>query len=215
MSWLSHFWRSLTRGTRVLLVLWVGGSLAGFLARATIALSPFPALALDSSAVTGFQPWRLITYALVTNDPLNAILGALFLVFLGGAVERVWNLGFFLGYYLGCTIASGLAIYFLASAAMPTFTHAGALLGLLVAWHALNRSQRFQLFGGPEISATASAAITALCILLPALAVGWRFVLALVCGASAGWIGLRIHGALGGQRANRAADRPRMRRLEL
>ena len=215
MAWLSQFWRSLPRGTRLLLTLWIGGSLLAVLVKAATSLNLLSGLALDRSALAGFQAWRLITFALVGDDLLNAGLGAFFVAFLGAAVERVWNPAFFLAYYTGCAIASGLAILILAPGALPIFTPAGALLGLLVGWHAHNRSQRFQLFGGPEVSATASTLLTALCILIPAFMSGWRLALALLGGAATGWAVLAFHHALGGRRAARASQRPRMRRLEL
>jgi membrane associated rhomboid family serine protease len=215
MAWLSHFWRSLPRGTRLLLSIWIGGSLLGLVLRAVTPLNVLSWLVLDRSAFAGLQLWRTITYALVTQDLFNALFGALFLAFLGPALERFWTPGFFVAYYAACAFTSALGLLLLAPSALPILTNAGALLGVLVAWHARHRSQRFQLFGGPEVPAAAATGITALCILLPAAMAGWKTALALAFGAVGGAIVLTLDNARSGRRARQAAQRPRMGRLEL
>ncbi|MBX3744699.1 MAG: rhomboid family intramembrane serine protease [Verrucomicrobiae bacterium] len=212
------FWQSLPPGTRLLASLHALGFVALALLRALTGLDLGTALALDASALSGFQVWRLVTYCLVSGDPLNAFFGSLFILFLGPGVERAWSPARMIIHYLACGVASGVILaWILRHGPGGILTNAGALLGLLVPWFLLNRFQRFHLFfGSAEVSAATGALIAAACIVAPfALSCGWQLTPGIAAAAPASWLILLVQTTLHDRRTRTAAQRPRMGRLEL
>lgn len=216
MDRIAHWWRSQGDGTRWLLGAWILVSLTGWLAGGT-PLSLVTWLQLEDGCLRKLQFWRLPGHALGTTDLMNVVFGGFFLAWLGTGIEASWNRGWFITYYLACATGTGLAMVLLTRDGAAAFSgNAGALLGLLVAWHNQQRGRTFALFGGPEVSATVAASITALCFLLPAFAAGsFRLPLALIAGGATGWLLMRANSGIAGRRATKAAAQPRMSRLEL
>ncbi len=212
------FWQALPPGTRFLASLHALGFLAIVLLRAIAGVDLATWLALDGSALRGFQVWRLLTYCLVGGDPLNAFFGTLFILFVGPGVERAWTSARMMGHYAGCGIASGIVLaWILGDSPVGIVTNSGAILGLLVPWFLINRFQRFQLFmGGAEISAAAGAILWAACIIAPfGLSCGWRLTPGIAIAAPVGWALIRIRDLLADRRIRAASSAPRGSRLEL
>jgi membrane associated rhomboid family serine protease len=212
-----NFWRAIPNGTRALVLTSVLGFLAVVAGGRLTGIDLAGWISLDRSAVASLQVWRLATYALIPGDLISAFFGTLFLVLIAPGVERVWSPGFFLGYFLACAAVSGLVLlWILGDSPAGLLTNSGAVLGLLVAWVQVNRHQRFLLFGGPEVSATAAAILTALFIVVPvALGCGWRLTPGVVAGAPAGWLFLRLRALLASRRVPRGSGtRSRVSRIE-
>lgn len=208
---MAHVWRGLGSVTRVVLILWIGLYVAALLVHGWTRW-----ISLDPAAFTSGQLWRLVTYALTGSDLVSVLLGAVFLAWLGTFLEQHWPAGFFLAYCGFCALGAAVGLLILLGGGVAgLLTNGGVLLGLVFGWRVCAGSNRFAIWGGPEVSATTAAWIGAAGILLPALAMGgWRMAVGLACGGGTGWLVLRVRDALGGRRAAREAARPRMGRLE-
>lgn len=215
---MKNFWNSIPTGTRALALISLLGFLTISLGGRMTGVDLTTWISLDRSAILGLQVWRLVTYALIPGDLISVFFGTLFLVLIAPAVERAWSPGFFIAFFLTCAAASGLVfLLVLGDAPFGLLTNSGALMGLLVAWHQINRFQRFLLFGGPEVSAAVAALVTASFIVVPvALGCGWILTPGIVAGAPAGWLFLRLHASFSNRRVqNSSGNQSRVSRIEL
>ncbi|MGE3311327.1 MAG: rhomboid family intramembrane serine protease [Limisphaerales bacterium] len=215
---MKNYWQALPPGTRFLATLHALGFLGILLLRVAAGVDLTGWIALDGSALNGFQVWRLLTYHLVGGDPLNAFFGTLFILFVGPGVERAWTPTRMIGHYIACGIASGVVLaWILRNYQVGILTNSGAILGLVVPWFLINRFQRFQLFAnGPDISAAAGAMLWAACVVAPfGLSCGWRLTPGIIAGAPVGWALIRVHDLLADRRVRAAGSAPRGSRLEL
>jgi membrane associated rhomboid family serine protease len=55
-------------------------------------------------------PWTLVTYPLLTPDPLGLLFGLIWLWFVGGNLERSWGSWLYLGFILSVTIVTGIVM---------------------------------------------------------------------------------------------------------
>jgi len=82
------------------------------------------------------EPWRLISYQFIHNDPWHLLMNMFGLYFFGPPLEKYWGPRRFLIFYLLCGVAGGLAFIVLSTAlgmTGPLIGASGAVLGLLAA----------------------------------------------------------------------------------
>lgn len=212
------FWYSLPPGTKFLATLYLLGFLAIFLLRSATGIDLSTAIAVDGSALSGFQVWRLFTYCLVAGSPLDAVFGTLFILFLGPGVERYWSPTRFLTHFLASGVASGIVFaWILRNSPAGILTNAGALLGVLVPWFVLNRFQRWYLsLTSTDLPCSAATGIYAVCIVAPfALTCGWRLTPAVLASVPVSWLILRSQDMLSTRRTHAATGPSRASRIEL
>lgn len=79
-----------------------------------------------------FEPWQMLTYALVHANAIHLIFNSLALLSFGPAVERAWGSRMFLFcYVLAASVGASLQS---AVAERPTVGASAALMGLMAAW---------------------------------------------------------------------------------
>lgn len=94
--------------------------------------------ALDATSLgRALQLWRLITYQFLHGSVMHILFNMLGLYFLGPTLERHWDGGKFLPFYLGCGVAGALFYYLLVAVgflpAGQMVGASGAILGMLAA----------------------------------------------------------------------------------
>lgn len=96
------------------------------------------------------QPWRLLTYPLVSVHPISLLFYGLVMWWVGGSLERSWGTRFFAIYFGLMAIISALGLS--AGAATLGVTSLNVdnwlpLAALVVAWCMLNPNQEIRLWG--------------------------------------------------------------------
>jgi membrane associated rhomboid family serine protease len=98
------------------------------------------------------QVWRLVTYPLLTLEPLTLIVSCLMLYWFGGDLAGRWGARRFLGVYFGLAAAAGLitCLIGLVWREVAVWPHAGSspvINGLIVVWGLLHRGREIRLYG--------------------------------------------------------------------
>ena len=175
-------------------------------------------LGLDPSAVWHGEVWRLFTYALLPSSPLDLLLGAGILVWLGSWLERLWTpLECWL--YGGlCTVSAGVVACLL----FPHFTGplggtAIVAIGLVVAWGMLCGHERVLFAANWETTGRTAALVWGASLLFMAwFSCGRWFVLPMLgASAGAGWLYLSLRWRFLHRQSARFVGRERMSHLEL
>ncbi len=122
-------------------------------------------LALDSHAVWRGEVWRLVTWVLLEDQPLNLLFGGLVLWWFGRDLAEAWGEGRFLATYFGVSAAAA-ALSSLVALAWPA-VGAGrqggfwaALDGVVVAWAIVYPYRQILLFFAVPVSGRALLWVT-------------------------------------------------------
>jgi membrane associated rhomboid family serine protease len=130
------------------------------LALGDAAMAPFMLWPLgsgaDPSAVSGFMPWQLVTYAFMHGNVGHLLFNMLALLMFGAPVEHLWGHRRFLTYYAVCVLGAALCQLLVGAWTMsqggesyPTLGASGGIFGLLLAYGMLFPQQRVMLLIPP------------------------------------------------------------------
>ncbi len=144
-------WGSPEPVTRTLLAINALTFLTFFLSAYVLRLgNPWAWLTFSTGGLLG-KPWTLLTYPLVTYDPLTLLFAGYWLWVVGGTLERSWTSPVFLRFVAGVTLATSLSLWvggwLLAAIGLEpprAVVLSGLwlpLAGLTVAWCRLNPEQ--------------------------------------------------------------------------
>ncbi|GAB4167302.1 MAG: rhomboid family intramembrane serine protease [Wenzhouxiangellaceae bacterium] len=100
----------------------------------------------------GFQPWQLVTYALLHGGIGHLFFNMFALYMFGLPIEAAWGSRRFLIYYLACVIGAGLVQLTVAAVSgefYPTIGASGGVFGLLLAFGILYPNQTIMLLFPP------------------------------------------------------------------
>jgi membrane associated rhomboid family serine protease len=122
-------------------------------------------LGLDAGAVWRGQVWRLATWVLLENQPLNLLFGGLVLWMFGRDLVDVWGPRRFLAAYFGVPAAAAAVacVVALAWPAVAAGSQGGfwvALNALVIAWALLHPFRQILLFFAVPVSGQALVWIT-------------------------------------------------------
>ncbi len=110
------------------------------------------------------RPWTLVTWSLVTHDPISLLFSALWAMWCCSSLERSWGTKQFLGFYFAVNIITALTVWVGASLLNAHFLLlSGLWAGLAaptIAWCTINRRESISFFGIVPVSAPLLAAIT-------------------------------------------------------
>jgi len=122
-------------------------------------------LLLDTGAVWQGEVWRLVTWVLVEDSPLNLLFGGLMLYWFGRDLVEAWGERRFLVTYFAIPAVAGILAAFLALAwpGLGAYRFTGfwvALGALVVAWGLLHPFRQILLFFAVPVSGQALVWIT-------------------------------------------------------
>jgi membrane associated rhomboid family serine protease len=122
-------------------------------------------LLLDTGAVWRGEVWRLVTWVLVEDSPLNLLFGGLMLYWFGRDLVEAWGERRFLVTYFAIPAAAGIlaALLALAWPGLGAYRFTGfwvALGALVVAWGLLHPFRQILLFFAVPVSGQALVWIT-------------------------------------------------------
>jgi membrane associated rhomboid family serine protease len=139
-------------GVKWLLISTIGISVFEFILRASkpeASLLQYFAL-VPAQLLTAFAFWQLVTYLFLHAGIGHVLWNMLALWMFGVELERAWGTRRFVGFYLACGVASGLAAgiaaYLFGGTNVPIVGSSGAVYGILVAYAVLFPNQTI-LFG--------------------------------------------------------------------
>jgi membrane associated rhomboid family serine protease len=105
---------------------------------------------VPASVVNTFALWQLITYAFLHSDVMHILFNALYIWFIGSALENTWGTRRFLQFYFICALGGAvvgvLAAYLTGDSRTPIVGASGACFGLLVAFGVLFAEQTVIFF---------------------------------------------------------------------
>src|SRR6185437_4949094 len=139
-------------GVKWLLISTIGISVFEFILRAS---KPEASLLQYFSLIPGqfvkaFAFWQVVTYLFIHAGIGHVLWNMLALWMFGADLERAWGTRRFVGFYLMCGIAAGLAAviaaYLFGGTNVPIVGSSGAIYGILVAYAVLFPNQTI-LFG--------------------------------------------------------------------
>jgi membrane associated rhomboid family serine protease len=132
------------------------------------------------------SPWTLVTYALLTPDPLGLLFGLIWLWFVGGNLERAWGSRLYLGFILSVTIVTGMAMSLVGWIVLDGMLAVSDLWLPLVAvtwaWAGIYPEREMQFWGIIPIKAIWLAWINAAIILFYYARTHWLLGLASISG---------------------------------
>lgn len=177
-----------------------------------------PYLGLNPSAVWRGEIWRLFTFALLPSGPIDFLVGAWTILWLGPWLEREWSAA-------ECWLYGGIATTCSGLVACLLFPRLNGYLGgtslvvacLLVLWARLCGHQRIEPFPGWQTTVrTYALAFGGLIALVAWFSCGRWFVLPmLAASAAAGWAYLSLRWRWLDRAAHRPVEIRRGRHLEL
>lgn len=122
-------------------------------------------LLLDTGALWQGEVWRLVTWVLVEDSPLNLLFGGLMLYWFGRDLVEAWGERRFLVTYFAIPVVAGIlaALLALAWPGLGAYRFTGfwvALGALVVAWGLLHPFRQILLFFAVPVSGQALVWIT-------------------------------------------------------
>ena len=131
-----------------------------------------------------FEPWRMLTTALVHGSVLHVLLNMYTLWILGQILEPMLGRARFLSLYLLSGLAGSLGVLFLANPGQPVVGASGAIFGLMGAFLVIQRR-----LGGSSTQLLILVGINLVIGFLPGLNIAWQaHVGGLIGGAVLGLI---------------------------
>ncbi|MFO7690608.1 MAG: rhomboid family intramembrane serine protease [Cryobacterium sp.] len=131
-----------------------------------------------------FEPWRMLTTALVHGSVLHLLLNMYILWILGQILEPLLGRGRFLTLYVLSGLAGSLGVLFLANPAQPVVGASGAIFGLMGAFLMIQRR-----LGGNATQLLVLVGINLVIGFIPGLNIAWQaHVGGLIGGAIIGLI---------------------------
>ncbi len=131
-----------------------------------------------------FEPWRMLTTALVHGSILHVLLNMYTLWILGQILEPMLGRARFLSLYLLSGLAGSLGVLFLANPGQPVVGASGAIFGLMGAFLVIQRR-----LGGSSTQLLILVGINLVIGFLPGLNIAWQaHVGGLIGGAVLGLI---------------------------
>lgn len=95
------------------------------------------------------QPWRILTYTILSVDPISLLFYGLMMWWVGGSLERSWGTRFFAIYFVAVAIISalGMSLAAFASNSTASLDSWQPFYALLIAWCMLNPDLEIRLYG--------------------------------------------------------------------
>jgi len=218
---MSRLWQcimaSFTPGVRVVLGLLAVTALATIIGTLSQLYDLNPSLALSGHSFWSGQIWQIVTYVLLPVSLLSFVINSLAIVFLGGALERIWARREFLFYCLLVTVGTGLA-QVLFQFSIPSFLAGPAPLvfGLLAAWGFLFRHEKIMLFPGFEMTLGVAALLAGvISFTLTWLSSGLVDALIFSAGGLSGLLYLWVQARIIMTRSSQIVASERIQRLEI
>jgi membrane associated rhomboid family serine protease len=133
------------------------------------------------------RPWKLVTGSLFYTDIWSAILGALWLWFIGGTLERSFGTRTLVALWAGISVvtALGLELGLVVTKLSAPLYLTVVLSALTVVWGALNRRASVLLMGILPLAGITMAWLSAIFVVIW---YGWPIGVFALTGCVAGWL---------------------------
>ena len=210
-----NFFSSLPMGMRFFVLAYALGLLA-WIGRYAGHPAVFDALALSPAMVWKGQVWRLFTYAFLPFSAVDWVVSLFWIATLVSIVGRNFSTRGFWTFCLIAALAGAVPLVVPLPNLSGSFVSSSAMIfALLVAWWRLYGRERVLLLGIGEVSVRHVVLLVAAINSLLLVFCNWFLMLAMWCGAVAGWLCLVMLNKLASRHDHQPLPSERIARLEL